>query len=236
MTKALAPPNPKPLRLAVAGGFFGLALLGASVAVTELRAYLDTRGNVPAAQLLGRGQPLSLSLGQQVTAQTITACLVGLDALSGPLYTPAARSEGAGRCLETAQQVLRRAPTHAGARQLLAESLFVLHQPQAAAQALQQAARLAPATKWLAQRRLMLLSRLDPALRTQAFPDTGPLIAQLIAEDESRDWLARQHSRDPAVRAVVEAGAAALPEADARKFLAMVKAHQAALHQGGPPP
>lgn len=228
MTKATAIARTKQLRLAVAGAFFGLALLGAGFTVAELRAFVDLRGSLPAVRLLGRTQPLATGFGPQVTAQAISTCLAGVEALASPFYTEAARREGARICQLTAQETLNAAPTNARARQLLAESLFLLGQRQAAAAALHQAALLAPNTMWLAQRRLMLLSRFDPALQAQTLPDTGPLIAQLIAVPESRDWLAKTYANTPALRPLVEAGASALPAAEAQKFLALVKVRRMA--------
>lgn len=217
-------------RMVLAIAFLALAAAGAVILRAEVRAYSDLRNGSAVIRLLDDPRPLAIGYGQRVVSQALSYCFEGLDALSSDIYTAEMRQRGGAVCRKTAERVLQDAPTHAAARQLLAESLWLTGQPTAAAMALRDAARLAPNTMWLSKRRLLALARLEPALRMAQFPDSSDLVARLIATSDSRSWLARLYFRNPQVRSIVEAGAGALPTEDAKRFLATIRAQN---RQGG---
>ncbi|MEZ5685296.1 MAG: hypothetical protein R3D78_05090 [Paracoccaceae bacterium] len=207
-------------RLAIAAGFLVLTGLGLAVAKTELRAYFSQQGGSAAARLLRQTELLSPGFSYYDTDAAISSCFSGLDALANPIYSDKARRQGAGHCAAMARHILRTTPTHAAARQLLAEAELLLGNPEAAADTLQEAAQLAPNTLWLVQRRFVLLLRLDPALRRI---DQNGLLTRLIAVPQSRDWLAQIFVSDPAARQLIEASADALPAGDAQDFLRAIR-------------
>ena len=194
---------------------------GIFLGLSEMRALGELRGGSPELQLIRATGPLSVGLGQRGADRTLQSCFAGFDALHE--YFPAdVRAKTAQICGDAAETILKDAPTHGGARQLLAESYDRRGLGQSAALALKKSALAAPNTTWLLRRRLLLLSRLAPEWQAQANIDLGGLVAKLVSMPQSREWLAQAYVVNPKLRALVMSGAASLPEREANLFLARV--------------
>ncbi len=214
----------------LAGVFCAQATAGVILGLVEYRALVALQGGLPELRLIASSTPLPIGYGQRGVAQTVAECFAGLDAVH-EYYPAEARFRAATACRTTAETILEDAPTHAGARQLLAETYLRLGLESAAVSALRDAALVAPNTNWLLRRRLALLARIDPAQRAAAVPDLGSLVAKLVSVPQSREWLAQNYVVHPEMRALIRAGAAALPEREAGQFLARVRALGAAAGQ-----
>lgn len=214
-------------RLLLAALFCGLTGAGLALWRVEAAALAEQTGIAPQLRLLASAAPLAPGFGQRSVEQALAACFSGLDAIT-EFYPLDARHQAADVCRQTAELILRDAPTNGAARQLLAEAYFRLGLSDAALSALADASATAPNTTWLIQRRVLLLSRFAPGQRGAPMPDAAPLVAKLIRVPQSREWLARAYVRDPAMRALLKASAAALPAPQAAQFLARVKALSAA--------
>lgn len=218
------------IRAVLIGGFAAL-LVTASVLLPAEATALRRSDETRLISGLLSGIPVQPGRGQHTVRRQIAGCFAALDQAAGPLFTMEARRELLSGCDALAARRLERVPSHAAAHQLRAEAMMAQGQVAQALDASLSSEILAPNTAWLDQRRVVLLARLQPV------PETGRqlfdrALVRLASTPETRLWLARGYTRDPAMRAAISQSTATIPASDAERLIAEIRRLDAAMARG----
>ncbi|MFN3606051.1 MAG: hypothetical protein ACK4SS_02490 [Cypionkella sp.] len=220
------------VRLVIGFGALVFAALAFLIFAKEYKAFYAGAGMDVQFYIVADDAFAARPYGLQSTAREIERCFGGMQRLQNGVLNGALKARGYQACLSVAQGILARSPTHGAAHQLRAESLYALGDAARAMQAAAQAARAAPNSAWLAQRRLALL--LAPPLQRDvamaALADAD--LVKLMRLHGPRAWLAGIYASDTRLRPIVARNQAQISADDAAQFLRAVRGAMAAMQSG----